>query len=53
MLPSNVEYKILITHLWQHVQCELGRDLLKPAYQNTVQKLNDVTERLRWPLHSS
>ena len=37
MLPSNLEYKILITHLWQHVQCELGRDLLKPAYQNTVQ----------------
>ena len=50
MLPSNLEYKILIT---QHVQYEkLGKDLLKPEYQNTVQKLNAITERLRWPLHS-
>ena len=43
MLPNNLEYKILINYtLSQHVQYELGKKLLKPAYQNTVQKLKSL-----------
>lgn len=45
MLPNNLVSNFNYT-LSQHVPYELGKKVLQPAYQNTVQNLNEIAERL-------